>query len=296
MIKQDISPAYIKRRKVTKKILSVLKWIVLLCGSFVMLYPLIFMILVGFFTKEEYWRTTLTLFPFPKNPYFRNFIALFNPNYVNEILHPAILTLIITVATTVCTVITVLFCSYAFGRLRWKGQFALLFALMATGMLPTTMGLIPQYLMYSQMRLINTYAVYFIGLPGINIMATFLVTQYFLTIPKSFDESAKIDGANLLQIMFRIVLPMAKPIFGYIIITTAIGAWNNWNTGFFFTDRLELRTLPAVLSSLALSGNGIPDYPFMVTLGLLITIPTLLIYLFFQKYIVQGLVSSGIKG
>ena len=120
--------------------------------------------------------------------------------------------------------------------------------------------------------------------------------QYFLTIPLSFDESAKIDGANLIQIMFRIILPMAKPIFGYLIITTAIGAWNNWQTGFFFTDRTELRTLPAVLSTLALSSGTIPDYPFMITLGLLITIPTLLIYLFFQKYIVQGLVSSGIKG
>lgn len=273
------------------------KWITLSAGSVVMLYPLAFMILVGFFTKEEYWQTTLGLFPIAKSPTITNFIAFLNPYYVDEIFKPFILTLFITVVTTILTVVTTMMSAYAFGRLHWKGQFVVLFVLLATSMLPTTMTLIPRYLQYSQMRIVNTVWVYLIGLPAINIMGSFLVTQYFLTIPKSFDESARIDGANLMQVMFRIILPMAKPIFGYLIITTAIGAWNNWQTGFFFTDRTELRTLPAVLSSLALSSaSGIPDYPFMITLGLLITIPALLIYAFFQKYIVQGLVSSGIKG
>lgn len=271
-------------------------WIILIGGSLLMIYPILFMILAGFFTSQEYWETTLTLFPIPKNPTLKNYLALIDINHINDILWPACNTFLITAATTIVTVITVLACAYAFTRLRWKGSSAVFFVLLAAGMLPGQLSLIPRYIMYARMGILNTYWVYYIGLPCINTMGTFITIQYFRSIPMALDESAKMDGANHLTIMFRIILPIAKPIFGYIIISTALGTWNSWFTGFFFTEDTSLRTLPAVLSSLALAPSGIPDYPYMITLGLLITIPTLIIYFIFQKYIIEGLASSGIKG
>ena len=159
-----------RRRRALRATGTTAKWVVLLAGSAVMLYPLVFMILVGFFTKQEYWTTTLTLFPIAKQPTFNNYLAVFNPYYADEILRPFLLTLGITAASTLCTVVTVLVSAYAFARLRWKGQFALLFVLLATSMLPGTMTLIPRYLQYSQMHITNTVWVYLIGLPAVNIM------------------------------------------------------------------------------------------------------------------------------
>lgn len=281
-----------------RRVSYALRWAVLTAGTLVMLFPMIFMIMVGFFTKEEYWSTDLSLFPVAKKPTLLNYLALFDAKYMTDIFKPFINTLTFTVATTAVCVVTILFCAYAFSRLRWRGQYVMFFTILATTMMPGTMGLIPKYIMYSQLGVINTMWVYYISLPGINIMGTFVTMQFFRTIPYSLDESAKIDGANIFQIMFRIILPVAKPIFGYIIITTAIGAWNNWQTGFFFTDRVELRTLSAALSALAIvggAGQGTPNYPFIVTLSLLITLPSMIIYVIFQKYIVQGLAAAGMK-
>lgn len=282
--------------KTRKTVGAAVRYTVLSVGSLVMLYPLIFMVLAGFFTKEEYWHTTLGLFPIPKQPTLNNYLALFDPTRVDEIARPALNTVSITLATVLVTVVTVLFSAYAFTRLKWRGQNAAFFTLLATAMLPSTMSLIPRYILYAKLHLLDTMSVYFVGLPAINVMGTFITMQYLRSIPMALDESARMDGANVWQIMWRILLPAAKPIFGYIIITTAIGAWNNWQTGFFFTDSAQLRTLPAVLAQLAISGTGVPDYPYMITLGLLITIPAMIIYLIFQRYIVEGLVSAGIKG
>lgn len=275
---------------------KILIWAILIAGSLVMIYPIVFMLLAGFFTKSEYWTTTLTLFPIPKNPTLVNYLALLDVSRSEDILWPAFNTLMITAVTTGFSVITVLFCAYAFTRLKWKGSSAVFFTLLAAGMLPGQLSLIPRYIMYAQMGILDTYWVYFIGLPCINTMGTFITIQYFRSIPAALDESAKMDGANHFTIMFRIILPIAKPIFGYIIISTAIGTWNSWFTGFFFTEDIKYRTLPAVLSALAIEPSGVPDYPFMITLGLLITIPTLIIYFIFQKYIIEGLAASGIKG
>ena len=271
------------------------RYFVLAFGSLVTLYPLIFMCLVGFFTKEEYWATELSLFPIPTQPTIENYLALLDRSRTGDVLIPFLNTLAVTVTQVAVTVVTVLFCAYAFTRLRWRGQNAVFFVLLATSMLPSTMRLIRTYTLYGQFGILDSYLVYFIGMPAINIMGTYITMQYFRSVPTALDEAARIDGANVMQIMWRVLFPVAKPIFGYIIITTAIGTWNNWQTSFFYTESTSLRTLPAVLSSVSLSTGGIPDYPFMITLGLLITIPTLIVYLVFQKYIVLGLASAGIK-
>lgn len=121
--------------------------------------------------------------------------------------------------------------------------------------------------------------------------------QYFEGIPYSLDEAAKLDGAGPFTIMFRILLPLAKPAAGYIAITTSMAAWNDWSTGFFFTSSDALQMLPSALSRLSSAGqsSGNPDYPSMLTLGLANTIPALIIYFIFQKNIVEGISTAGLK-
>ena len=294
-----------RRARLGRLLYKIFIYLLLIVFSFAMLYPMIFMFLAGLFSAEEYYLTTLTLFPFPSKPTLENYFALFNlAKYPSFIIYFAN-SLGRTVYSTVMAVITVLFCSYVFARMRFAGKNVLFLALLFTTMIPGTITLIPTYLMYANWPftggkgILDTWWVYVITGPAINVMGTFVAKQYIETIPVSLDEQAKIDGANIIQIMFRIILPVAKPIFMYIVITTAIGVWNDWSTSFFFTSSDSLQVLPSAITQLSMeasTGMTIPNYPLMITLGLAVTIPALIIYLVFQKYIVESIAFVGIKG
>lgn len=288
---------------VGKTAFKVVFYIVLCAFSFVMLYPLIYMLLAGLFSSEEYNALLISgklgLLTFPTQPTLRNYLALFSTAQNGMLITYFINSLLRTVYVTGMTVVTTLICGYAFSRLRFKLSRPLLLTLIFCSMMPGTMSIIPTYIMYTKMGILDTWAVYLIGGPAINVMGTFVMKQYLDSIPKSLDESAKLDGANLFQIMFRILLPVAKPMIAYIIITTSIGVWNDWSTGFFFTSADSLQLLPSAISRIAVNasnGTALPDYPMMITMGLVVTVPALILYLFFQKYIVQGLAFVGIKG
>lgn len=283
--------------------LKAVYYLLLCCFSLLMLYPLIYMLLAGFFSAEEYNMLMISgklgLFSFPKSPTFKNYFALFTAAE-NSMLPVYFLNSVgRTAYVTLMTVATTMICGYAFSRLRFKISRPLLLALIFCSMMPGTMSIIPTYIMYAKLNFLNTWAVYLIGGPAINVMGTFVMKQYLDSVPISLDESAKLDGANIIQVIFRILLPVAKPMVAYIVITTAIGTWNDWSTGFFFTTSDRLQLLPSAISKISINasnGTALPDYPMMITMGLIVTVPALVLYLFFQQHIVQGLAFVGIKG
>lgn len=288
---------------VLKITVKVIYYLLLCLFSLLMLYPLIYMFLAGFFTSEEYNALMISgnlgLLSFPQYPTLKNYFALFqaaeNPMlpvyFFNSVAR--------TFYVTLMTIATTMICGYAFSRLRFKLSRPLLLTLIFCSMMPGTMTIIPTYIMYARVGLLNTWAVYLIAGPSINVMGTFVMKQYLDSVPVSLDESAKLDGANLIQVIFRILLPVAKPMVAYIVITTAIGTWNDWSTGFFFTTSDYLQLLPSAISKISVNasnGTSLPDYPMMITMGLIVTVPALILYLIFQKHIVQGLAFVGIKG
>lgn len=283
-------------RRVRKDAGKTVFYLCLIAISLIMLYPLIFMLLVGFFTADEYNNAVLTLFPIAQKPTLSNYFALF---LLGEVAKPFLNSLIRTVFIAAAVAVSTVACGYVFSRLRFKGRDTLLMILLLTSMVPATVTMIPTFLLYVQWNLYDTWFVYLLGGLSINTMGTFIVKQYLDSIPVSLDESAKIDGAGTARIIFGILFPLAKPIIGYIIITTAIGVWNDWSTAFFYTESSSLELLPSAITRLSMKaneGSALPDYPRMITLGLAITIPALIIYLCFQKYIVEGIAHAGIKG
>lgn len=273
--------------------------LVLIIGGFFCLYPIIFTVLAGFFTPEEFNGkiTELGFFPIPQNPTLTNYLALFNISgelgiyFLNSIVR--------TVLSTIFAVITSFLGGYAFSRLRFKGRDTLFLVLLASIMIPGTVGMIPLFIGYKTLGIYNTYWVYIIGLPAINIMGTFLVKQSFSSIPYELDEAAKVDGASTFRLIFQILFPLQKPILTFVAITTAIGVWNDWSTPFFFTSDDSLQTLPGAITRLSSQMTGyiaIPNYPLLIAMSLAITIPSLIIFFIFQRYIVEGLANVGIKG
>jgi len=280
--------------------------------GFLLFYPLIFMILAGFFTKDEFTTTVLGFFPIPKHATLDNYLVLFKGSadtstrlyFMNSVYR--------TLYSTFFAMLTSFLAGYAFARLKFKGKDALFLTLLATQMIPGTIALIPTYLQLARWPfaggndvftggtgLLDTWWVYLLGGPAINIMGMFLVKQSLEKVPFELDEAAKMDGAGTLRVIFQILLPLQLPIMAFIAITTALGTWNDFATPFFYTTSDDMQTLPSAitrLSSAAVGPGGSPNYPMMITLGLGTTVPALLIFFFFQKYIVQGLANTGIKG
>jgi multiple sugar transport system permease protein len=302
------------RAKIIKqfKPIHLLGHVLLLGIGLVLLYPLIYMVLGGFFTKSEYMSTILPLFPIPKAPTLDNFKELIFGSTDAAVRVYFRNSIIRTVYNTFWALLTSFLAGYVFARLRFKGRDQLFLIMLATQMIPGTIAIIPTYLEFARFPfaggnhvftggtgILNTWWVYLIGGPAINIMGTFLVKQSLEKVPFEIDESAKMDGAGTLRLIFQILFPLQLPIMAFIGITTALGTWNDFITPFFYTQSDNLQTLPAAItriSSVGASPGGVIDYPRIITLGLGITVPALLIFFFFQKYIVQGLANTGIKG
>ncbi|MDO3413366.1 carbohydrate ABC transporter permease [Saccharibacillus sp. CPCC 101409] len=286
--------------------------IVLLGFGLLLLYPLIFMVSVGFFSKEEFMTTVLGLLPFPKNPTWSNYLVLFNGSADAAIQKYFLNSTLRTIYSTFWALLTALLAGYVFARLKFRGREQLFLALLATQMIPATIALIPTYLQFARWPfaggnniftggtgILDTWWVYLIGGPSINIMGAFLVKQSIEKVPYELDEAAKVDGAGTFRIIFQILLPLQMPIMAFIAITTALGTWNDFITPFFYTSSDHLQTLPAAitrLSSAAASPGAVPNWPLIITLSLGTTLPALIMFFFFQKYIVQGLANTGIKG
>lgn len=291
LVKKHFSKALIVKKTIFYTILTFF--------SLVMLYPLIFMFLAGAFTPEEFWRTELGLFPIPKQPTIENYLALFTFKSSEYMGYYVLNSFGRTGLSAAMTVINTGICGYAFSRLHFRFRKQIFMTMLMISFLPATITLLPTFLLYHAFGIYDTWWVFVIGGFGLNVMGTFVVKQYLDSLPISLDESAKIDGANIFQIIWFIIIPIAKPIFAYIAITTAIGSWNDWFTSFYYTEDPKLDVLPAAITSLAMNADAgleIPNYPLMITLGLAVTIPSLVIYLIFQQYIIEGLAYVGIKG
>ncbi|ANS74103.1 ABC transporter permease [Paenibacillus yonginensis] len=286
--------------------------ILLLGIGLILLYPLIFMVLAGFFTKTEFTSTVLSIFPIPKQPTLENFKELIIGSADSSVAMYFRNSVIRTVYNTLWAILTSFLAGYVFARLKFKGREAIFLILLATQMIPGTLAIIPTYLEFARFPfaggnnpftggtgILNSWWVYLIGGPSINIMGTFLVKQSLEKVPLEIDEAAIMDGAGTFRLIFQILFPLQLPIMAFIAITTALGTWNDFITPFFYTTSDNLQTLPAAItriSSVGASPGAVIDYPMIITLSMGITIPALLIFAFFQKYIVQGLANTGIKG
>lgn len=264
----------------------------------VLLYPLVFMILAGFFNKTEFTSTVLGLFPIPKAPTLANFKALIAGSTDAAVTVYLQNSLIRTVYNTFWALLTSFLAGYVFARLRFKGRDTLFLILLATQMIPGTLAIIPTYLEFARFPfaggnhiftggtgILDTWWIYLIGGPSINIMGTFLVKQSLEKVPMEIDEAATVDGAGTIRLIFRILFPLQLPIMAFIAITTALGTWNDFITPFFYTTSDHLQTLPAAitrLSSVDASPGAVINYPLIITLSLGITLPALLIFAFFQ--------------
>ncbi|XGV99701.1 MAG: carbohydrate ABC transporter permease [Leptolyngbya sp. BL-A-14] len=181
---------------------------------------------------------------------------------------------------------------YALARLQFRGRQVLLLVLLATLVIPFQMLVIPIFLVLKWGHLINTYGA--LVLPTIaNGFGIFLMRQYFQTIPVELEEAAAIDGATRVQILWRIMFPLARPALVTLFLFTFIGEWNDLFKPLVFTTRPGLRTVQLALAEFQEQFTN--NWPLLMAAVVIATLPVVLLFLLGQRQFIQGIATTGIK-
>jgi multiple sugar transport system permease protein len=265
-------------------------WVGIALLTLIFAVPLLWMFLTSFRTIEDSRRIPLTLIPdqFTLRAYKLLFADEQNPVYLwaaNSFIAATAHALLVLVVSSMA--------AYALARLQFRGKNLLFGIIVATLFVPGFIFLMPNYLMMDRLGWLDTLIALIV--PGAaGAFGVFFLRQFFLAVPKELEESALIDGANTWQIFTRIVLPNAKPALVTLGLLTFLGNWNDFIWPIFVLFSPERLTLPAGLSTLQQAYNI--DYPVVMAGATVAAVPVLILFIFVQRYVIEGVASSGLKG
>jgi ABC-type glycerol-3-phosphate transport system permease component len=187
------------------------------------------------------------------------------------------------------------FIAYGFARLRAPGRDFLFLLVLTILIIPGEVTLIPQYILFSQLGWLNSYKPLIVPAWFGSAYLIFLLRQFFMGIPKEDDEAAMIEGANPLQIWLRIILPMSKPALGAVAIMSFIFHWNTFQGPLIYLNDNNLFTVSLGLAMFRTPFGGTPWHWYMAA-SLVVIIPCIIVFFVAQRYFIQGIVVSGVKG
>ncbi|MEH7076396.1 carbohydrate ABC transporter permease [Neobacillus drentensis] len=256
---------------------------------FAMVFPFFWVFITSFKTSGEIFGTG-AFRVIPENPTFQNYLTiLFEKGILNSIKN----SFIVATTTTIYIIIIATFSAYAISRFHFRGKNILLGLILAVSMFPQMIITGPVYNLFLHFNLLNSFAVVLpystITLP----MAVWILVTHFNQIPSALEESAKMDGATTFQTLSKIIFPLAAPGVFTTAIITFISAWNEFLLTITLNPNAEYHTVPVAISFLRTQFEILWGQVAAATA--IVTIPTLIIVLFFQRQIVSGLTSGGVK-
>lgn len=278
-------------KRTGKGLLSVFLNFTLIIFSLSCVFPLIWMFYSSLKEKRVFNADIVGL---PKNPTFSNYInVLTNKDYlITESVLNSIRTTIISV---VIIVIFGFIVGYILGRIKFKGN-RILYVLFLMGMLiPIHSLLVPIYIVFKKTNLNNKWYTLFIPYVAFGIpIAIFLVEGFVNSIPISLEEAAAIDGSSFSRTLFRIILPVCKPILTTIAIIQTFACWNEFSFALLLINDPRLKTVPLAMTNF--TGQFSSDYPKIMAAMLITMLPIVTFYFIFSKQIIKGMVAGAVKG
>ena len=273
---------------IVKNITKIMIFIGLLALSVLMLMPFAWMISSSLKTHME-----VFIFPvewIPPNPQWQNYRAIF------EIIPMATFfrnTIFLTITITFLQVITSSFAAYGFSRLKWPGRDVIFLAYVGTIAVPWQSFMIPQFIMMRTFGLVDTLWA-MILLQSFSAFGVFLMRQYYMSIPEELSEAARIDGLNEYGIYARIILPLTKPAVATLVILTSTFVWNDFMGPLIYLSTQRNMTVQIGLRMFV----GLHDslYAYIMAGSVLSILPLAFIFFAAQKYFVEGIAASGVKG
>ncbi|MFL5714773.1 MAG: carbohydrate ABC transporter permease [Chloroflexota bacterium] len=270
-----------------------LAYVFLIGYALLMFVPFVWSLVTSFKTLPDSVQLTLIPDPFTLDAY----------DYVFNQLDPPLPRLffnsgIIATSVTLSNVVLGSIAGYAFARLHFRGREVLFLIVLATLMIPDQLRLVPVYLILNTLGLTKGVAQYggVILVLAISATSIFLLRQYFLSIPREIEEAARIDGAGYFTTFWRVMLPLAGPAIAAVAILQFQGTWNGYFWPYVILQQPDQYTVPVALSFFRLAGGLVTNWPPLMAMVVLATVPVLILYLFFQRYFVEGIAASGVKG
>ncbi len=264
----------------------IVTWTVLFIGGLIMVSPIAFMFSTSLKTADQIYDLRLI----PAAPTLANYISvLADGRFLRWFFNSTLIAVIVTLSNCFFDSLV----GYTLAKFEFRGRYFIFLAILSTLMIPTEMLVIPWYLMSSQLGWLDSY--WGIMFPGMmTAFGTFLMKQFFETVPNDFIEAARVDGLNEFQIWWKVALPLVTPALSALAIFTFLGNWTAFFWPLIVTTSKELYTLPVGLSSFAVEQSI--QWEMIMTGAAIATLPTLLVFLVLQRYIVRGVMLAGLKG
>lgn len=265
---------------------QVIRWLLLFAGGILMVMPIVYMISTSLKWPHEIYNVNLI----PEEPTLENYIYVLEDGrfygwFVNS--------LIIAVLTTISNLFFDSLVGYTLCKFKFPGRTLIFIAILSTLMIPTEMLVIPWYLMSQSLGWLDTY--WGIMFPGMmTAFGVFLMKQFFESVPDDFIEAARIDGLNEFQIWWTVAMPLVRPALAALAIFVFLGNWTAFLWPLIVTNSVEMYTLPVGLSGFGDEADV--QWELIMTGAAISTIPTLVVFLVFQRFIIRGVVMAGLKG
>ncbi|GHU71441.1 sugar ABC transporter permease [Spirochaetia bacterium] len=266
-----------------------LLYIVLIAAGITMIFPFIWMISTSLKQGSSVFVYPPQLLPIP--PAWRNYADIF----VKQPMLIALLnSLKIAIINTAGTLFTASMAAYGFAKIHFRFKNQLFMILLATMMIPGQVTLIPIYVWFRKFGWVDTH--YPLIVPAIlcNAYGVFMLRQFFMTIPDSYSESAKIDGASQLVIFFRIMLPLCIPAMATLGLFSFMGNWNSFMGPLIYLNSKLKYTIPLMIRFF--QNSYYSDWGLLMAASCVSIMPIIILYIFSQRYFIQGVVMSGLKG
>lgn len=281
-----------RRRTPSRARQNVLSWIglhsVAIALAVAFIAPIVFIFLTSVMSDQQ----ALTKNLWPTSWHWENFVEVFNKApliryFLNSIMYAGLATLLMLVSSIPV--------AYALARMKWRGRNLMFYLVIVAMMLPPQVTAVPMYVMWAKLGLTGT--LWPLIVPNLfgDAFSIFLLRQFLITIPKSYSESARIDGASELGILFRVVLPMAKPGIAAAALFSFLNAWNDYFGPLLYSgENPENWTLSLGLASFR--GAQQVQWNMTMTATILVMLPVIMLFFFAQKYFIEGIKFSGVKG
>ena len=274
------------KKNITKILLLMMACII----AYLFLLPLLFMVFTSFKGVAESVTSTTLL---PKEWTFENYIELFHNTDTSPVIQWLINTAIITICGTALRITTSVLAAYALARLNVPGKKIILIGLIWAMAIPEIVTYFPLFYIFKQIGGLNTY--WALILPsGSGVMCIYLIYNFLIDFPKELEEAGLVEGANIFQILWHIVIPSVKPVVITQAFITFLGLYNSYLWPSLVINKNETRTITLGIAALVL-GENYTNPGMMMASTVVSVIPVMIIFIFANKYIVKGFTHSGIK-
>lgn len=272
-----------------ERIFRNIAYILLICGVAITLVPFIYMISASF--KSQIYTFEYPPRLIPRDPTLENYIKalgkdLFGINLLNSFF--------VATTTTISTVFISSLMAYAFSRMRFPGKEVFFYILLLGMMIPPVMLIIPQFIIVKNLHLLdNLWGLIVVYISVTLSMQTFLLRSFFETIPRELEEAVLVDGGTRWDIFRKIILPLSKPGLAVVAIFTFLYAWDEFPWAHVAIREGSRRTLPVAIA--LFQSQYLTQWGLLFAATTVASIPAVIVFVIFQRYFIQGVVTSGLK-